>query len=210
MEFVQEAGLTVGGFDFWQAPLDPVTNNGNSGTLTVGLASGAWGTARSYKGQVRNDVIFEYGSGKHNVSEYRFALSGDGLINTAYALPPGFPSGGEGTVNKTDSTGTTRQRLREEVVSSDLQTKEARQQIVNAHTSIRKQYKRVLAFTPQVEDGERTPRFGVDYVVGDWIKARVQDYNSLLIDSTVRVYGADVELDNQGLVRTNLTLVQEV
>lgn len=210
MELVQEAGLTVGGFDFWQAPLDPVTNSGNSGTLTVGSASGAWGTARSYKGQTRSTVIFEYGTGKHNVSEYRFTLSGDGLINTAYALPPGFPSGGAGTVSNADSTGTTRQRAREEVVSSDLQTKEARQQLVDANVSIRQRYKRIFSFTPQVEDGSRTPRFGVDYEIGDWITARVQDYNSLSIDTTVRVYGADVEVDSQGFVRTTLTLVQEV
>ena len=102
------------------------------------------------------------------------------------------------------------QRLREEVVSSDLQTPEARQAIVNAHTSVRQRYKRVLTFTPQVEDGTRTPRFGIDYEIGDTVTARVKDQNSLLIDTTVRVYGADIEVDNQGMVRTNLTLVQEV
>jgi hypothetical protein len=211
MEFVQEAALTAGGFDFWQTPLDPVTNNGNSGTFTVGAAATtAWTTSTSYKGQTRSNVIFEYGTGKHNVTEYRFTLSGDGLINTAYALPPGFPSGGSGTVSKADSTGTTRQRAREEVVSSDLQSDTARQQIVDAHVSVRQRYKRVFSFIPQVEDGSRTPQFGADYVIGDWVTARVQDYNNLSIDSTVRVYGADVEVDQNGFVRTTLTLVQEV
>ena len=210
LEFVQEAGLTIGGFDFWQAPLDPVTNSGNSGTLTVDPYTTVSGTRRSFRGQARANAIFEYGTGRQNVTEYRFALSGDGLINVAYALPPGFPSGGSGTVSSADSTGTTRQRLREEVVSSDLQTTEARQAIANAHTSIRQRYKRVLTFTPQVEDGTRTPRFGLDYEIGDTVTARVKDQNSLLIDTTVRVYGADIEVDNQGMIRTNLTLVQEV
>jgi hypothetical protein len=211
MEFVQEAALTIGGFDFWQAPLDPVTNSGNSGTLTVDPYTTVDGVRRSFKGQARANAIFEYGTGRQNVTEYRFTLSGDGLINVAYALPPGFPSGGGvGTVSKADSTGTTRQRLREEVVSTDLQTNEARQAIANAHTSIRQRYKRVLTFTPQVEDGSRTPRFGLDYEIGDTVTARVKDQGSLLIDTTVRVYGADIEVDNQGMIRTNLTLVQEV
>ncbi len=211
MEFVQEAGLTIGGFDFWQAPLDPVNNSGSSGTLTVDPYTTVGSERRSFKGQARDNAIFEYGTGRQNVTEYRFTLSGDGLINVAYALPPGFPNGGTGgTVSKADSTGTTRQRLREEVVSTDLQTPAARQAIANAHTSIRQRYKRVLTFTPQVEDGSRTPRFGLDYEIGDAVTARVKDQGSLLIDATVRVYGADIEVDNQGMIRTNLTLVQEV
>lgn len=210
LEFVQEAALTIGGFDFWQAPLDPVSNNGNSGTLTVGAASGAWGTARSYKGQNRANAIFEYGTGKSNVVDYRFTLSGDGLITTAYALPPGYPSGGSGTVSNADSTGTTRQRLREEVVSSDLPSINTRQALVDEHVRVRQRYKRVLTFTPQVEDGDRTPRFGADYEIGDTVTARIKDQGTLLINTTVRVYGADVELDNNGLVRTTLSLVQEV
>lgn len=211
MEFVQEAGLTLGGFDFWQAPLDPVNNSGNSGTLTVDPYTTVDGVRRSFKGQARANAIFEYGTGRQNVTEYRFTLSGDGLINVAYALPPGFPSGGgAGTVSKADSTGTTRQRLREEVVSSDLQTNEARSAIATAHASVRQRYKRVLTFTPQVEDGSRTPRFGLDYEIGDTVTARVKDQGSLLIDTTVRVYGADIEIDAQGMIRTNLTLVQEV
>lgn len=210
LEFVQEAALTVGGFDFWQAPLDPVSNNGNSGTLTVGAASGAWGSVRSYKGQNRANAIFEYGTGKSNVVDYRFTLSGDGLINTAYALPPGFPSGGTATTSNADSTGTTRQRLREEVVSSDLSSINTRQALVDEHVRVRQRYKRVLTFTPQVEDGSRTPRFGVDYEVGDTVTARIKDQGTLLINTAVRVYGADVEVDVNGLVRTTLSLVQEV
>ena len=212
IEFVQESALTIGGFDFWQEPLDPVTNSGNSGTLTVApvVSVGSPAVERSFKGQARANAVFEYGTGRQNVTEYRFALSGDGLINVAYALPPGFPSGGGGTVSNADSTGTTRQRLREEVVSSDLQTPAARTAIASAHTSVRQRYKRVLTFTPQVEDGSRTPRFGLDYKIGDTVTARVKDQNSLLIDATVRVYGADIEVDNQGMIRTNLTLVQEV
>jgi hypothetical protein len=212
LEYIQELAFTNGGFDFWQAPLDPVANNGNSGTLTVKVLSpgGPWSSNKSFRGQTRADAVFEYGTGKNNVVDYRFTLSGDGLINTAYALPPGFPSGGAGTTSKADSTGTSRQRLREEVVSSDLQTADARQYLVNEHVKVRQRYKRVLTFTPQVEDGTRTPRFAVDYEIGDNVTARIKDQNVLLINTTVRVYGADIEVDDNGFVRTTLSLVQEV
>ena len=199
MEFVQEVGLTLSGFDFYQAPLDPVSNNGTSGTF---IALGTRGTSKP-------NAIFEYGIGKHNVVNYRLGLDGSDMITTAYSLPSSFPSGGSAAVASISADGITRLRTREDLISSDLIDSAARKVLASEHVRIRKYYKIVLSFTPQVEDGSRTPKFGVDYDIGDTVTARIKDQGVLMINSTVRIYGADIELDQNGLASTNLILVKE-
>jgi hypothetical protein len=100
-------------------------------------------------------------------------------------------------------------RTREDLISSDLIDSAARKVLASEHVRIRKYYKIVLSFTPQVEDGSRTPKFGVDYDIGDTVTARIKDQGVLMINSTVRIYGADIELDQNGLASTNLILVKE-
>ena len=199
MEFVQEVGLTSSGFDFYQAPLDPVTNSGTSGTFT------ALGT----RGSTKANAIFEYGIGKSNVREYRLALSGDDMITTAYSLPSSFPSGGGAAVSSISADGVTRLRTREDLIPSELIQDAARKLLAAEHVRIRKYFKVVLSFTPQVEDGTRTPKFGPDYDIGDTVTARIQDDGVLMINASVRIYGADIEIDQNGLASTNLILVKE-
>lgn len=198
LEWVQELAFTLNGFDFWQDPLDPVINAGVSGLLNIADTRGA----------AKPEAIFEYGTGKANVTEYSYSLSGDTLLNTAHGLPPAWPSGVAVVARDWNALAAFRQR--EEVVSSDLVSQSLRQQLMNEHVSVRKQYRRVFTFVPQIEDGTRTPRFSVDYDIGDYVEGRVRDEGLLLLQGAVRVYGADVEVSNEGQIKTTLTLVQEV
>lgn len=198
IEWMQELAFTLNGFDFWQTPLDPVTNAGVSGQLNV----------ESVRGSAKSEVIFEFGTGKNNLTDYSYVLNGENLITRGWSLPPAFPNGQ--VVSAGDWTAISAFRLREEVIQSDLVAAGLRQRLTSEHINIRKRYRRVFTFTPQVEDGTRTPRFGIDYNIGDYVVGRVRDKGVLLLAGIVRVYGANVEVDENGMTKTTLTLVQEV
>lgn len=198
MEWLQELAFTLNGFDFWQEPVDPVTEGGVSGSLNLA----------DIRGTAKPEAIFEFGTGRANLVEYSYSLAGDTLINVGIGLPPSFPAGNVALA--TDWASLAAFRRREELISSELVSLELRKLLVTEHVNIRKQYRRIFTFVPQIEDGTRTPRFGVDYDIGDYIEGRVRDDNILLLAGAVRVYGADIEVSNEGQVKTTLTLVQEV
>lgn len=198
MEWLQELAFTLNGFDFWQDPLDPVTNAGVSGSLNTD----------ELRGQARPEAIFEFGTGRANLVEYSYTMTGEQLINRGWVLPPAFPAGT--VVSANDYNSVAAFRMREEVISTDIVAESLRQNLANEHVAVRKSFRRVFTFVPQIEDGTRTPRFGVDYKIGDYVEGRVRDNEILLLAGAVRVYGADIEVSNEGQVKTTLTVVQEV
>jgi hypothetical protein len=198
LELIQELGLTYNGFDFWQSPLDPVTNAGLSGALEI----------EDVRGTTKEDAIFEFGVGKANVVEYGFLMTNEERITQAHCLPPGFPSGQVASASST--LGASRVRLREAVVANDLTDYTFRQQLAENHVFVREVPRRIFTFVPNVEDGDRTPRFGIDFNIGDFVTGRVMDQGTLTLAALVRVYGAEVQVDVNGQIKTTLTLVQEV
>lgn len=209
IEWVQELAFTINGFDFYQEPCDPVTGVSATGLVkTVGTSGVFTMPASGVRGSARPEVIFEFGTGKNNLTDYSYTLNGENLITRAWSLPPAFPNGQ--VVNAGNWSAITALRLREEVIQSDLVAAGLRQRLASEHINIRKQYRQVFTFTPQVEDGTRTPRFGIDYDIGDYIVGRIRDKNVLLLAGIVRVYGANIEIDDNGMTKTTLTLVQEI
>jgi hypothetical protein len=49
----------------------------------------------------------------------------------------------------------------------------------------------------------------MDYDVGDMLRGRVNDQNLLLLDGVVRVYKAEISLDDTGVEEVKLTTVDE-
>lgn len=99
---------------------------------------------------------------------------------------------------------------REEVIEADLADADLRQLLVDEHVAVRTGPRNVFVFQPHVNDDTgRVPSFLEDYDIGDIIRGRVNDSNLVVLDGLVRVYGAVVELDDEGTEAVTLTLVDE-
>lgn len=202
LELVQELAASVNGFDFWQVPVDPAGGvPGRTGTFNIA----------PLKGTTKANVGFEYGDGLHNADSYQLLIDNSQLINQDYVLPPSFPDNpGLNVVNATDAASVTSRGLREEVVPSDLNSDTLRTWIAGEHILVRKKPRKQFVIQPSIDDDTgRVPEFLVDYTTGDTIRGRVRDGELLLLDATVRVYGAKIEPDDEGLERVSLTLVNE-
>jgi hypothetical protein len=183
-------------------------------------------------GTVRPDVVFAFGTSPSNVESWTDTGDASTLANRAYNLPPGYPDNAD--VNATvvtwdDAASITDRGLYEAMVSADVQTKDLRQKLVQQHIAVRKVPRRIITFQPIAEDSSlaieqrRVPRLFADYIVGDVIRFRavekfpVTDTSGTVIgtqdvptvDLLMRVYAAQLDLDDNGVATTTLTLQED-
>lgn len=201
-EAINELSNVLDGFEFDVIPTEPTPDG-------FGVALGTY-TAAPFIGQSRPDVVFEYGTGKRNVSDYKVQLSNEGLLNDGFNLPAGFPDNAtESVVRATDLLSVLTRTRYEGVVPGDLVVPELRQALVNEHVAIRARPREVFTFTPTTRSGYE---FGVDYGVGDIVTARVKKRigdldESVRFNGLVRVYGASFDIDDNGQAAAGLTLI---
>lgn len=205
LELMQELGATVNGFDFYQRPLNPP-----DWPVTVGALTGTIDIAPII-GTTKSNVVFEYGLGARNASDYEYLIDSESMIDRAIGLPPEFPDNpGNKVATVTDAPAVASRGLREEVIPTDLNDLTFRTQLAQLHVNLRKQPREQFVIQPSPASGSRpVPKFLVDYNIGDTIRGRVQDQNRLLLDALVRVYGAQVNLDDEGVETIDLTVINE-
>ena len=217
-----EMAAVLDGYEWEVAPVAPVAD-------ALGVKIGEFNCG-PILGQLRPDVVWEFGTGQRNVAEWRDVGDTSSLANAAVNLPANFPTSGDPVVSAGDAASRALRGLNETVVDADLQTTELRQLLVSEHVRIRSRPRRVISFTPTVQDdppaGEprRVPRFGVEYGVGDIMRLRcvepvpiidpatgaVSGYrDQTTIDALFRVYVVTVTLDEQDAQRVDLTLIEE-
>lgn len=195
-EAITELSSTLDGYDFEIAPTEPTTDSGGLqiGTLNVAPVLGT----------TSGEAIFEYGTGKRNVTNYSRPVTLDGLMNLGWNLPDGFPDNATAQiVTQSDATSIARWGRMEAVVPGDVTVDAMRQTLVDEHIRIRKTPRQMVTFDPAVN----APRFGTDYQVGDIVTARARFANTTRFDGHFRVYGVTVNISEEGKVTEKLDLV---
>lgn len=199
-EAITALSSPLDGFDWLDRPVEP-------GRDALGPYCGlldVWAA----KGQRRPNAIFEYGTGRGNISSYAFSTTRVGMLNQAFSLPPGFPDNiadGDKVLTRLDTASRTEYRLREQVIASDLTVAALRQQLIDEHVRVRKQPRQLITMQPLPHGrqiaGRRigVPRLGVDYDFGDIIEFRAVKYGRVRFDGLCRLYGADIALSKTGV-----------
>lgn len=160
-------------------------------------------------GQARPAAVWEYATGRHNVSDYKRVVSYD-LANRVYGLPPASnPTGAVVMAEDTESISAF--DLQEELVGTDLEVEQFRQSVVDEHVRIRKQPQQTITFTPARDDPSkpgRVPRYGIDFFLGDSVPFRAVDpvTRQVRVNAMLRVYAVDWEIDDAGVLSPKLTL----
>lgn len=199
------AGARLGGYDFDLEPVEPFAD-------AFGVQIANFNTYGS-KGQVRPEVVFEYGVGKRNIQTARRPISGSTRATKTYSLAPGWPDAiAEGdtavvTGDGTDAEGEG-ERFEDVVGSGDLGVLDLRQRLVDAHVDVRKHPREQWIFTP-IPNLEY--QYGVDYEEGDIVTARVVNPHTgaVRLDGLVRLYAAAFAGDELGNETPELTVTPE-
>lgn len=221
-EAISELSAALDGFDWEIAPVEPTAD-------TIGVQIGSLNAA-PILGQTQTNSVFEFGTGRHNVEDWRDIGDSSGLANRGHNLPPGFPDNATQQVVTSDDTVSIGERgLHETVIPGDLVVDTLRQQLVTEHIRIRKVPRRVITFSPIAEDStapaseRRVPVLFVDYNVGDIVPFRaverfaardaagaVTNYTEVkTVDALFRIYAIDLRIDDAGVATAVPTLVAE-
>lgn len=180
-------------------------------------AAGAYGRldVSPVLGQLRADAVWEYGDGLLNVGGYKRTVTMDGVATRLYSLPPGFPESATQGVLQADAPGSQAVRgFLEAALPSDLTVDALRSDLLGYNRDVRQSPRQVITFDPARDlTGVRVPRLGTDYTVGDVVpfRASVPDLTRAgafrkRIDVLVRVYNAEVTVDDEGAASLSLTV----
>jgi hypothetical protein len=199
--------LSVGKFGFdWTVepiPYDAAT-----------LSWGDW-RAAPVIGTYREDAIFHYiEGGGGNMKGITDSVEKTTQANRVYHFTEFGPSAsGVPTVSASDPTTIADDGLYEDLAQAQLYDTALRQNLVNSHVSLRKHPRRIVTFQPQDHDplstSNQVPVFGVDYDLGDVVRARAEDEHGVWFDGYFRVYGWTAKPTNEGLESGDLVLVDE-
>jgi hypothetical protein len=200
--------LSVGdtGFDWRVVPVENYVN----GTV-VGPKIGRF-EAYPLIGTPQSNAVFEWGTGRRNIASYTRSVDrstqADKVYHNASAGPdaPGFP-----TVSAIDADAITEWGLLEDLAQADLLDPTLRQNIVNQHVRVRKNPRQLISFTPHIDpsDTGRLPQFGIEYDVGDTVRARAVYEGRLRFDVAARVWGVTFDINELGIEQQTLQLAQE-
>ena len=212
-EAVVELANTLDGYDFEIRPVTPVT-------IAAGLKLAEFRTYAA-RGTTRANTVFEYGTGKRNMSGYRRPKVRESQITKAWSLPQGFPDAAMAIVNPDENgNGGVYQApiannydpgaalvtwgLREAVVAGDLTVDALRQQLCNEHVRIRRNPREQIIFdlSTNIEYN-----FGVDYDIGDIVTARAKINGVVRFEALFRVYGVEIGVSDVGEESVSLTVI---
>lgn len=201
MELLTELSATTAGYDFYQRPRDPSAAAGLTGVIEI----------KPVIGDVRPNIVFQYGSGISNARSYEWITDTTQIINRAVALPPDFPdSPGLKVAETADAASIILRGMREEVIPTDLSSLYLRQAMAGLHVKLRKTPKETFVIQPQSSSGTASvPEFIEDYNVGDIVRGHVQDQSLLMLDAMVRVYGVTASVSDEGQETIDLTLIND-
>jgi hypothetical protein len=218
-----ELASTLDGPDWEIVPVEPAHD-------ATGVQIGALNVSAAI-GSLKPNAVFEFGTGRYNVAEWNDIGDATTIADRAVNLPPGFPDNAtDDVVAWQDDVQRAARGLYEVVVSSDVQTADLRTKLVQSTVAVRGRPRRVIAFSPVAEDSSlpieqrRVPRLFTDYIVGDTIPFRavehfpVYDVGGTVVDTVghktadelMRVFGATIDLDDNGTASTTLVLQNDL
>jgi hypothetical protein len=210
MELLNELSAGLGGFEWRIMPRENW-----SGGLT-GIKIGNM-TAAPVIGSDKPGAVFEFGVGRTNISSYTRSLSRDGQANRVYhllstgPLEPD-PANPNPPVTQDSVTAATLPDwgIMEDVAQADLTNRTMRQQLVDEHGSVRQLPRSTIVFAPSADYGDgRLPEFGVEYNIGDTVRARARYGGIDRFNASFRVWGIQFQVNEFGVETPNLTLSEE-
>jgi len=165
------------------------------------------------------EVALDYGTGQNNVQTYDKLRSIDQQATTVWAL-------GSGSTLVAESQDTAAENFykarREDVVTyGDITVEELLAALAAENLALRKDPYQIVQLGWRTAgakyssvDGEPlssqiTPRYGVDYFLGDWLSAHVVVNGLVRVNGAVRVWGAQINIDELGNEAATLTLVPQ-
>lgn len=205
-ECIQELATAYDGFDWFFDPIDNFAAGSVTGTKIASLR------AAPVIGSTRSEAVFEWGTGRNNITTFKWQVGRDTQANKVYHNTSNGPdAAGFPTVSALDTASISNWGLLEELANADLLDASMRQNLVNEHVNVRKNPRQVIEFTPHIDpyDAGRLPLYGVDYGVGDTVRARVALGGPSKFDAAVRVYGVTFDINDLGIEQQALSLVQE-
>jgi len=211
MELITELSAGIGGFEWRIMPRE----NWVAGALS-GVKIGNM-TAAPVIGSDKPGAVFEFGVGRTNISSYTRSLTRDGQANRVYHLlstgpiepDPGNPkppvTADSVTVDTLPDWG-----IMEDVAQADLYDRTMRQQLVDEHGRVRQTPRSTIVFAPTADYGDgRMPEFGVEYDIGDTVRARARYGGIDRFNASFRVWGVQFNVNEFGVETPSLTLSEE-
>jgi hypothetical protein len=202
------AGNAVGGYDWQVTPVD--FGAAPAGAVAIGGVTpkqiGTFNMYYSQKGSTLNNVVFEFGTSRQQVTSYKCTASKDALLTYGYILPPGYPTSntpGSTPLSSSNAAGLTARGLIEAVVPSENPSAKIRQSLIDKHVAMRSGYRYLVTWTLAKN---ATPSAFDAYNTGDFIRARAV-YNGIVrFDQFFRVWGITANIDNEGNEQIELEL----
>jgi hypothetical protein len=197
-EAILELSGAMDGFEFRFDPQAPVVD-------ASGVAWWEFNASPAF-GSLKENVVFEFGTGKKNVKAYGRQVDRSQLLNRGYGLPPGFPdnASSEGGVVTSDAPASIANRgLHEGVVQSDLVSQPLRARLVEEHVTIRKVARQMITFTPKLNLGYT---FEGSFYLGDTVPFRAVWNGHTRIDNVFRIFQVAWDIDDLGNEQMELTL----
>ncbi|MBA3240079.1 MAG: hypothetical protein H0T60_02540 [Acidobacteria bacterium] len=201
MECLTELSASYDGFDWQINPTEPSYNS--AGHLKIGQIE--------IRPRIGNDftaqTVFEFGDGKHNISEYSRTLDRTTQATRVYHISDQGPDIPGGPVKvASDAVAYGQWGLLDDIAQAQLSDETMRQHLVNEHVRVRKNPRQTITFNPHPL---KTPDLGVEYDVGDTIRARAIYERSIRFDAMMRIWGVAVSLDDNNKETYTLTLSEE-
>jgi hypothetical protein len=206
-DILSELSASTAGFDWRVRPVENFING------VVASPKIARFEAKPTWGQDRPNAVFEWGSnGRGNIASYTRSVDRSTQANNVFHFTsngpdaPGYP-----TMNANDPANITVWNQLEDLAQADILDPTLRQTLLNEHIAVRENPRQIITFNPHIDPtgGARLPRFGLDYEVGDRVRARAQFGNSVRFDALFRVWGVTFTVDNNGTETASLQLVDE-
>lgn len=169
-------------------------------------SGGRWGDDKS------DTVIFEYGSRNGNVANYTFNVDRQQVANRVYVPRVGFPEpgrvGAPALITSDDATSQAAMGSRYDawIDPAEIELVPQRQALADFHVGLRSGPRRIVSFVPTT-NAEIEP--WVDYDLGDFVRFRALDGDTIRLDVIVRIYGITATLDNNGNESITLTTSEE-
>jgi hypothetical protein len=163
-------------------------------------------------GDLSSTVFFEYGLGKNNCSGYTRSVSVENLANQMILEGP-TSDGTQRTLSSADAASQTTYGLYQDYLAFGAVTaplgiapNDLLLDLALAHIAARKSPREVVQLTPFPL---LSPRFLVDWHIGDVVTARVAVGTHLQVDGQARIWGADISIGENGNETPTLLLVPE-
>jgi hypothetical protein len=206
IECLRELSTGRDGFDWRLVPFD----NFDASMGEISTDKIAEWQAFPLMGSDRPAAVFEYGTGRLNVQDFKRTIDRQGQATKVYhnaaAGPdaPGYP-----TVSAVDFEAALNWGILEDVAIGDLELLSFRQRLVDEHIRVRSKPRQIIEFTPHIFVPGRMPSYGIDYEIGDNVRVRIHHTDRMQFDGYIRVWGVSFEIDDAGVERVAITMAEE-